>query len=95
MTEDFLTPEAAARAFRDDPESVWFTLMDMMVQFGLSPEELAGEVNCGALQALGEKNRPGLDHVRITGKSLAEWMSTDRPIAQRARGQLTYRGLPN
>ena len=85
MTARFTGPlsgQEAVRRFKEDPESVFFTLSLFMLNFGLTWEELRAELASGRLPCMGWITADGVENPHITTKQYLEWLQNpETPIA--------------
>lgn len=83
-----LDGKEASRRVSEAPDTVGFTLLQMMHDFLLSPEELLTELRSGRLVAIGPERRATMraDEFQVTAERLFEWMANpETPPELRAR----------
>jgi len=77
---------AAAEMLAKDPESVVFSLPDMILQFGFSEHELMAELRAGRLVAKGRRTQWGFADINVSAGAFCSWLDNpNAPPELRAR----------
>jgi hypothetical protein len=78
-----LSPEEAARLMGEKPDEVYLRLRQFIEDFGLTGEELLGELRSGRLKARGRPTEGGYDSVAVSMTDAIRWLS-GTPLGRRA-----------
>lgn len=91
-----ITGPAAANMLAEDPESVAFSVTDLMLQFGFSEHELMAELRAERLVAKGRRTPQGFADINVSAGAFCRWLEDDDAPAElraRIRAKL-YNKLP-
>jgi hypothetical protein len=81
--------------YENDPESVGMELTSLPLQFGITRDELLGELRSGRLRASGTEVKGGYKDLFVSVAALARWMCRDDlPPGMAERILTVVRGTP-